>query len=451
MEAQARADASVLVTAPLDVPAEGPVRLRSGAVVVTLASRVLLLVCTFATAVLLARGLGPADRGVLALAMLASQVLVLLCGCGVGLAAMHWTARTRDVTTAVRDVVTFTVLGSLAAAVVLLPLAWWLLSADVAAVQGLSSRELLVAGAAVPPGILLAGLTGVLRGLGRMRAAAVADCAQGLAALVLTALVLVVLAGGIEAALWAQAGGWVAGVVAALTALRGARERGHHDLGPQTRGRLRSMAGYGLRGDLGNLTYLVTMRFDTFVVNAVAGNAALGVYTVAARVADVVWLVPYSVALVVLPRASGGTAAELDRSTPRLAVRTLGLSLVVAVLLAIAAWVGLSAVFGAAFAGALQPLLVLLPGVAVFGFGNVLAADLAGRGQPGWITLNAVAGMVLTVVLDLLVIPAHGVIGAAAVSTAVYAVNAALALAFFLHATGMRLRTFATNALGATA
>ena len=98
------------------------------------------------------------------------------------------------------------------------------------------------------------------------------------------------------------------------------------------------------------------MRFDTFVVNAVAGNAALGVYTVAARVADVVWLVPYSVALVVLPRASGGTAAELDRSTPRLAVRTLGLSLVVAVLLAVAAWAGLSAVFGAAFAGALPAL-----------------------------------------------------------------------------------------------
>ena len=121
-----------------------------------------------------------------------------------------------------------------------------------------------------------------------------------------------------------------------------------------------------------------------------------------------------------------------------------------AVLLAIASWVGLSAVFGAAFAGALPPLLVLLPGVAVFGFGNVLAADLAGRGQPGWITLNAVAGMVLTVVLDLLVIPAHGVIGAAAVSTAVYAVSAVLALAFFLHATGMRLRTFAGNSLGAT-
>ena len=239
MEVQARADASVLMTAPLEASAEGPVSLRSGAVVVTLASRVLLLVGTFATAVLLARGLGPADRGVLALAMLASQVLVLLCGCGVGLAAMHWTARTRDVTTAVRDVAAFTVVGSLLAGLLLVSLAWWLRSADVAALQGLSPRELLVAGAAVPPGILLAGLTGVLRGLGRMRAAAVADCAQGLAALALTALVLVVLAGGVEAALWAQAGGWVAGVVAALSALRGTYGHGRPGRHPGARGRLR--------------------------------------------------------------------------------------------------------------------------------------------------------------------------------------------------------------------
>ena len=57
--------------------------------------------------------------------------------------------------------------GSLAAAVLLLPLAWWLLLGGRRRTCKVSaSRELLVAGAAVPPGILLAGLTGVLRGLG---------------------------------------------------------------------------------------------------------------------------------------------------------------------------------------------------------------------------------------------------------------------------------------------
>ena len=182
-----------------------------------------------------------------------------------------------------------------------------------------------------------------------------------------------------------------------------------------------------------------------------AGNAALGVYTVATRLADIVWLVPYSVALVVLPNASGRTAAQLDRATPRLALRTLGVGLATAAGLALLAVAGLAWVFGADYAGALAPLMVLLPGVAVFGFGNVLAADLAGRGHPGYITVNALVGIVVTVALDLLVIPAHGVMGAATVSLLVYALNAVLSVAFFLHVTGMSARSFLATATGRSA
>ncbi len=452
-----RAQSPVMVVAPPDgLGGEGPVRLRSAAVVVTLASRVALLVLTFVTAVLLARGLGPADRGVLALAMLAAQAAVLVCGVGVGIAATHFAARAdqreggHDGSPSAdpevsRAVATLTLAGSAVALLLFAGLAELLARSNSAAVSGLTPVLMLVAGASVPPGILLAGLTGLLRGRGAMRAAAVVDSAQGAVVLAASAVLILVVEGGVAGALWAQVIGALAATAAALVALRGRRMSFRPTFHRAT---LRRMLGYGLRGDAGNLTYLVTLRFDTFVVNAVSGNAALGVYTVAARIADIVWLVPYSVALVLLPHASGGDSRALDRSTPRLAVRTLGLSLLVAGLLATLGRLALTPVFGAAYADAYAPMLVLLPGVALFGFGNVLAADLAGRGRPGYITLNAVVGLVLTVGLDLLVIPVHGVMGAAAVSTGVYTVNAALSLAFFLSVTGLSLPAFGRAAIG---
>ncbi len=425
-----------------------PVRLRSAAVLVTLASRVAVLALSFASAVLLARGLGPSARGVLALAVLSSQALALLCGFGLGLAAMHFAATPAQVRDASRAIATLTVAGSVLSTVLAVLLATYVAHSGAAFVEGLTAGEVLLAGMAVPPLIGVAALVGLLRGVGRMRAAAWVDAAGAAVMLGATAVALLALHGGVEAALWAQVAGPVAGCLLGLYALRGAGA----SIRPSTdRPWLARVAGFGLRGDLGNLAYLVTLRFDTVVVNAAVGNAALGVYTVATRLADIVWLVPYSVALVVLPHASGRSAAVLDRSTPRLAARTLGLGLLTAAVLALLAAVGLSAVFGAAYSGALAPMLLLLPGVAVFGFGNVLAADLAGRGHPGYITVNAGIGIVVTVVLDLLVIPVHGVMGAAAVSLVVYLLNAALSVAFFLRVTGLPLSTYAAASLGRAA
>jgi stage V sporulation protein B len=94
--------------------------------------------------------------------------------------------------------------------------------------------------------------------------------------------------------------------------------------------------------------------------------------------------------------------------------------------------------FSDQFADAYLPLVLLLPGVVAFGATNVLMNDVVGRGRPGAVSIVAVVGLVASVALDLWLVPAYGVTGAAVASTLVYLVDSVLAVVLFLRVSGRR-------------
>jgi Na+-driven multidrug efflux pump len=73
------------------------------------------------------------------------------------------------------------------------------------------------------------------------------------------------------------------------------------------------------------------------------------------------------------------------------------------------------------FQPALVPLLVLLPGMWFMGTGSLVVGDLRGRGRPGLASAVKGGAALVTVGLDLALIPAFGVIGAAVASSLAYA------------------------------
>jgi O-antigen/teichoic acid export membrane protein len=82
-------------------------------------------------------------------------------------------------------------------------------------------------------------------------------------------------------------------------------------------------------------------------------------------------------------------------------------------------------VFGSAMTPALQPLWLLLPGIVSLAAVRVISSYLSGIGRPIYTTYIAAGAAILTVVLDLLLIPPYGINGAAAASTIVYTCMAA--------------------------
>ncbi|HQU72819.1 MAG TPA: oligosaccharide flippase family protein [Calditrichia bacterium] len=95
--------------------------------------------------------------------------------------------------------------------------------------------------------------------------------------------------------------------------------------------------------------------------------------------------------------------------------------------------------FGDGYQGMNLPLLLLLPGIAALSVSRVLAADFAARGLPGYTVRIAAANMVLSLILNLMLIPRMGVAGAAISSTLAYLATAGLSLVLYRRLTDIPL------------
>jgi O-antigen/teichoic acid export membrane protein len=99
--------------------------------------------------------------------------------------------------------------------------------------------------------------------------------------------------------------------------------------------------------------------------------------------------------------------------------------------MAIAAPVVLPLVYGDAFRDAVVPAWVLLVGLAGGGVTGVLTAFLSGSGRPGLGSAALGSGLVVTLALDIALIPAFGIVGAATASTLAYLTTAGVLLLVF--------------------
>jgi O-antigen/teichoic acid export membrane protein len=182
----------------------------------------------------------------------------------------------------------------------------------------------------------------------------------------------------------------------------------------------RNIASYGTRAELTSITLLLNGRLDFIIVTVLVGPAALGIYAVASRVAELLRLPALAINYVLYPayaRLGGPAAAVEARAAIR---RTWWVPAALAVPVAVAAPVVLPLVYGPAFRAAVVPTWILLAGMSGGGVYGVLSAYLSGIGRPGLTSIAQAAGLVVTVVLDLTLIPPLGIVGAATASTFAY-------------------------------
>ena len=93
-------------------------------------------------------------------------------------------------------------------------------------------------------------------------------------------------------------------------------------------------------------------------------------------------------------------------------------------------------VYGSAFADAGVALRLILPGIVAYSVVAVLSRYIVGRGRPGTSTLIMIAGLAVNIAANVVLIPAHGISGAAAASSISYVVTAALTLVVFHRLSG---------------
>lgn len=180
------------------------------------------------------------------------------------------------------------------------------------------------------------------------------------------------------------------------------------------------MTGFASRVFLVNLSMFLVLRLDLFMLNAMAGPAPAGIYSVAVQVGDILMLASASIAAILFPRLAGMSAEQRWGATTRVlrvsgaifAAMALGLALLARPVFGW--WLGVD------FVGSANALYWLLPGLWCLGMNTLLHQHLATFGIPMFLVANTAAGAALNAALNVWAIPRFGVEGAAAVSSVTY-------------------------------
>ncbi len=202
---------------------------------------------------------------------------------------------------------------------------------------------------------------------------------------------------------------------------------------------LGALLSYGLRAHLMIVIAIILDRVGLYVLRYFHDAAIVGQYSISLNVAEVLLFIPTSFGLVLFSRTSSSTTEEANRFTPVASRNVMAITGLAAIALGfVAPWM-VPLVFGKAFAPAVAPFLVLLPGVAVFTLYRVLSYDIIGRGFPLRVSIATGVGLIANVSVAILLVPSLGAMGAALGNLVGYVLTTILITFIFLRLTGNRL------------
>jgi O-antigen/teichoic acid export membrane protein len=178
---------------------------------------------------------------------------------------------------------------------------------------------------------------------------------------------------------------------------------------------------YGIRVYVGALFAYSLLRIDVFMVHYILGEIQTGYYSVAATMADMLYLLPSVIGVVLFPKLSATTnSSDRWRLTQQV---TFAVTLVMVAVSAIAVVFSRPAIqllLGAAFLPAAAPFLILSVAMIFYGANNVVSCYLAAEGLPLISVYVWIVAVALNVSLNAIFIPLHGISGAAAASLVSY-------------------------------
>lgn len=183
---------------------------------------------------------------------------------------------------------------------------------------------------------------------------------------------------------------------------------------------LRRALAFGLRAHAGIVFVFLLFRVDQVMVGRMLGFEALGIYALAVALAEVLWIASDPIAQALLPHQVRAGASR-DRALASEAARVC---LLVAATGGVVAWLAapwaVELLYGPAFAGAVWPFRLLLPGVAIFAGYRPMHAVLLKEGRPVLASVLGGGALLANVVLNLVLVPEMGVAGASIGSSVAY-------------------------------
>ena len=383
-------------------------------------ANVLTIAVSFATSVLAARMLGPAQRGELAAAVVYVALASSVADGGMNQAVPYFAARQKSQASAVLGTTCAIALcfGSVVALVTHLLLSW----------GGFEQRAVSIYLPSIPFGLLTTHLAGYMYGgdmLTRFNVVRVLQAALLLVALILAAAVRrpevwMVLTFAVSSS--------VALAIATVVTLgrRVSVSEWSIDVGMA-----KSLLSYAVQSYIGNLCWLFNSRLDQLVMSVVLSSAALGIYATAVSYAGVVFSFFSVFGMLAFAKASAGDGDDEPRVrgiVRHYMVVSLITGVPTAAAMALAAPFLYPVLFGREFQAGVGSAMILCAGGVLLGLNFILSNGLRIRNQPLRPSIAEAIGVVVASGGLFYALPRFGIAGAAVVSVLSYAIVFAVLL-----------------------
>lgn len=189
---------------------------------------------------------------------------------------------------------------------------------------------------------------------------------------------------------------------------------------------------YGFQNQVAHITQLLSFRLSYYVLDEFKGVAAVGIYSNGISIAESIWLVAKSMALVQYSWVSNSSDREASASmTVRLVKGSILLSILLIFPLLMLPVSGYTFIFGNGFAAVKPVIWALFPGVLIYNLSILFGHYFSGTGRYYINTIISSAGLVVSAILYFTLIPIYAVTGAGIATSLSYIFTSMLFLWFF--------------------
>lgn len=189
---------------------------------------------------------------------------------------------------------------------------------------------------------------------------------------------------------------------------------------------------------LTNLTSLLNYKIDLILVEWFLGLQAVGIYSIAVALAELLWFISSAVGTAAYSRIGESAAQDATRLVLRIVQLNLALLLLAVPVLLFGAYWGLPWIFGAEYRAAFMPLVVLVLGVWIYGAASSISAYFTNHlGKVGLSALITSLSFCINLGISWYLIPEMGMLGAAFGTTLSYSLSMLVLMLLFWQYSGV--------------
>ncbi len=205
---------------------------------------------------------------------------------------------------------------------------------------------------------------------------------------------------------------------------------------------IKSLFALSLINYTSNIVQFLTYKMDFWFVNYYNGPKVLGIYSLAVNLAQLFWMLPNSVGTVLFPTTASLDSEKALQYTKMLCRIVFTITLLLGVIGGGIFAYFIPYIYGIQFSSSAKLFLILLLGVLPFSIKIIIASYYGGIKKTKIDMMGSVIAFLVCLILDFILIPKYGAIGAATASVFAYFCNTLFMIVTFNDITGASFSSF---------